>query len=56
MADFTFDPTTVDISSGAASTTFTIRATDDISGFDYGVVRFYGPSSAYEYTLFFPGT
>jgi hypothetical protein len=55
VAGFDFVPTTVDISSGAASTTFTIRVTEDISGFDSGVVRFYGPSSGYEYRIFSVG-
>src|SRR5439155_5125418 len=47
LASFSLSPTSVDTSSGPATITFTARITDDVSGFDLGVVQLQGPSGQF---------
>lgn len=44
LADFSFTPSTVDVSNGAATFTLMFHITDDLSGFDSGGVLFISPS------------
>lgn len=44
LADFSFDPTSVDVSAGAENPTLTLRITDNLSGFDFGNFLFLSPS------------
>jgi hypothetical protein len=45
LVDFSFDPTSVDVSIGSAEVTVSLHFTDDLSGFGYAGVYFYSPSS-----------
>jgi hypothetical protein len=45
LVDFSFDPTSVDVSTGSADVTVHLHFTDDLSGFGYAYVYFYSPSS-----------
>jgi hypothetical protein len=44
LAEFTFSPTQINISSGPQTVTFRVRITDDLSGFAVGDFRFFSPS------------
>jgi len=44
IVSFDFSPKSVDTRYSAQTITFTAHFTDDLSGFDYGEVRFYSPS------------
>jgi hypothetical protein len=44
LVEFDFTPTTIDVSSGPADVTFTLRITDDLSGFVHGYVGIFSPS------------
>lgn len=44
LVDFSFTPTTVDVTGGPANVTFTLHITDSPSGFQYGYVTLMSPS------------
>ena len=44
LAEFSFDPTSIDVSAGAQNLTLTLRITDTLSGFDFGNFLFLSPS------------
>jgi hypothetical protein len=44
LLSFSFNPTTVDVSSSPQTVTFTMRITDDLSGFSYGSFLLSSPS------------
>ena len=46
LVGFSFSPTTIDVSGGAQAVTVTLRITDDVSGFGFGIVQFASPSFA----------
>ncbi|OQY43503.1 MAG: hypothetical protein B6242_14535, partial [Anaerolineaceae bacterium 4572_78] len=48
LADFTFEPTAVDVSQSSQPVTFTLWITDDMDGFNYGYVYLNSPPSSGE--------
>jgi len=44
LAEFDFNPKTIDVSSGPQTVTVTLRITDDLSGFEFGSFIFISPS------------
>ncbi|HEU0253303.1 MAG TPA: hypothetical protein VFR12_09755, partial [Pyrinomonadaceae bacterium] len=44
LAEFDFNPKTVDVSGGSQHITITLRITDDLSGFEFGNFLFISPS------------
>jgi hypothetical protein len=44
LAEFDFNPKTIDVSSGPQTVTLTLRITDDLSGFEFGSFIFISPS------------
>ena len=44
LAEFDFNPKTIDVSSGPQTVTLTLRITDDLSGFEFGNFLFLSPS------------
>jgi hypothetical protein len=44
LVEFSFDPTTIDVSAGAQNLNLTLRITDTLSGFDFGNFLFLSPS------------
>ncbi len=47
LVEFSFTPTTVDVSSAPQMVACILRITDDLSGFKYGIWRFTSPSGEY---------
>jgi PKD repeat protein len=57
LQDFSFTPTTVNVSGGAQSVTVTLHITDSPAGFSYGMVHFRSPSGGqYHLTPFYPSS
>ena len=44
LAEFDFNPKTIDVSAGPQTVTITLRITDDLSGFDFGNFLLISPS------------
>ena len=44
LIEFSYTPDSIDTSTGPATVTFTMRITDDISGYDSGYIVIYSPS------------
>lgn len=44
LAEFDFNPKTIDVSAGPQTATITLRITDDLSGFEFGNFLFISPS------------
>jgi hypothetical protein len=53
LTAFSFTPTTIDTTSGAATVTVTASITDDLSGTATGAVYFYSPSQNQHRSCFF---
>jgi hypothetical protein len=53
LTSFSFAPASVNVSAGAATVTIGATITDDLSGFNYGYVRFVNQLGQYSSTAFF---